>query len=283
MSKASLFLFATAIALGVSSGVQILDSKTLNAINKHPDGALGSLRLFHPAFPTALLNPISSEHAQDLSKLKRTIGTLDNVIIANEDMKKKGLPWKILPEIGISDFQNLMSKKDIAESFERYRHQGHIVWAHKLEKIEEGCVLLNHWKQEAILITQYKPSRGARGIRLLPSNQGREQVYEWAPITLEVELRERKWQAVAVSDNISSGEILSLLPPMMTKSPWELIFLLLLSKNDVEARQALLDTGLSPRQGLIAYIRLLKQVELRTEAWDGVPSHRLISERDVEL
>ena len=63
---------------------------------------------------------------------------------------------------------------------------------------------------------------------------------------------------MAVSDNILSGEVLNLLPPSMPKAVWELIFLLTLSfKEDKLAFEALIDIGLAPRQGLIAYLRLI--------------------------
>ena len=103
---------------------------------------------------------------------------------------------------------------------------------------------------------------------------------------LEFELTEKasRWQPVRVSDNIASGEVFSTLPGVMTKAPWELIFLLLLSKEQhSETLQALFDTGLCPRQGLIAYIRLLEQVQQRAESWEGVPSHRKITEFEIFL
>ena len=70
----------------------------------------------------------------------------------------------------------------------------------------------------------------------------------------------------------------------MGKAPWELIFLLLLSNEEYpEASQALFDTGLCPRQGLIAYIRLLEQVMFRAEAWEGVPQYRKIMESEIAI
>lgn len=259
-----------------------IDAKTLDAFQRNIRGET-SVRVFHPAFPAELLNPISSDIALDLLKLKQSIGSDENIAVANNDIRNRGLPWQILPMVGVSDLQNVMPKSAIIESYQMYGHQGHVVWARKSEKIEEGCVVLNHWKQEAVLITDYEPSKGARGIKLTPMNVGPMQKIEWPPLSLEIEIRERKWQVAVVSDNILNGEVLSLLPSVMDKSPWELIFLLLLKNDDLASLQALLDTGLSPRQGLIAYIRLLKQVEQRTEEWDGVPQHRIISESDVEI
>ena len=54
----------------------------------------------------------------------------------------------------------------------------------------------------------------------------------------------------------------------MEKAPWELLILCLMSLDtssphfQKEELQSLLDTGLSPKQGLLAYIRLLEQVRL---------------------
>lgn len=263
-----------------------LDTKTLDAFKRNIYGET-TVRVFHPAFPAEVLTPISSDNALDLLKLRQSIGSDENIAVALGDIRKRGLPWQILPTIGVSDFQNVMPKSEIVESYQMYRHHGHIVWARKTDKIEEGCVLLNHWKQEVVLITDYEPANGARGIKLTPMNVGPVEKIEWPPLTLEIEIRERKWQPAVVSDNLLTGEVLSLLPAVMDKSPWELIFLLLLKREELDpgspTLQALLDTGLSPRQGLIAYIRLLKQVEQRTEEWDGVPRHRIISERDVEI
>eukprot|EP00607_Mallomonas_marina_P004640 CAMPEP_0182429018 /NCGR_PEP_ID=MMETSP1167-20130531/25454_1 /TAXON_ID=2988 /ORGANISM="Mallomonas Sp, Strain CCMP3275" /LENGTH=275 /DNA_ID=CAMNT_0024612313 /DNA_START=44 /DNA_END=871 /DNA_ORIENTATION=+ len=274
-------LISYLLLLEISLALQ-LDTKSLKAFQNNIHGSV-NVRIFHPAFPTELLTPLKSDTALELLRLKESLGSDENIAAANEEIKNKGLPWQILPMMGVSDSQNIMPKRDINEYFDRYRHHGHVVWAQKLDKLKEGCVILNHWKQQAIVITEYEPSKGAKGFMLCPANSGPVEKFEWPPLTLEIEIRERKWQISEVSDNILTGEVLSLLPSAMSKSPWELIFLLLLSKDDDSVLQALFDTGLSPRQGLIAYIRLLKQVELRTEAWDDVPQYRLISERDVEI
>eukprot|EP01036_Dinobryon_divergens_P038519 gene38519-50587_t len=181
-----------------------LDARTTCALSVHPDGSAGCLRLFHPAFLTELLNPVSSETAENMVQLKKSLGTPENIAQSYEEIEKKGLPWKILPAIGVSDFQNVMPKSEISESFERYGHYGHIVWAHKIDKIEKGCVLLNHWKQDAILITSYEPSKGASGVKLTPAGTRSTEKFEWPSLALEIELRERKWQLAAVSNNILS-------------------------------------------------------------------------------
>lgn len=48
-------------------------------------------------------------------------------------------------------------------------------------------------------------------------------------------------------------------------------------------RQALLDTGLSPRRGLIAYLRLLSKVVQRGAVIDDIPDYRTIREQEVIL
>ena len=142
-----------------------------------------------------------------------------------------------------------------------------------------------------MLLTEYDQERGAKGYEIR-GQSGAVDFFSWPPLALELELTEAstRWQVhplrthaprrgnpsithhrvcshlsqpVRVSENIASGEVLSSLPPMMAKSAWELIFLLLVSpEEDADVYQALFDTGLCPRQGLIAYIRLLEQVRV---------------------
>ena len=278
LSLSVVFTLPAAYSLTLQVTDSLFDARTQRAFKMHPDGVDGSLRIFHPAFLTELVQPIPATTASDLLKLKRDIGSQENFVASMKDITDRGLPWKILPEIGIYDLQNVMSKKDLVEAYASTRHFGHILWAHKIKHIEPGCVLLNHWKQQAILITRYDRQLGAFGISLTTP---REQ-FSWPAMTLEIELKERKWQPVAVSDNILSGEVLNLLPPSMPKAVWELIFLLTLSfKEDKLAFEALIDTGLAPRQGLIAYLRLINTVSIRTQAWNDIPSHRLVVEHDI--
>ena len=141
---------------------------------------------------------------------------------------------------------------------------------------------MNHWTQQAIYITNYSPLIGAQGIELAPGRPTEPRtVFEWPPMALDIEFHEKKWQPVIVSNNILNGEILSLLPSEMKKSPWELIFLLLISSNDKKTIQTLLDTGLSPRQGLFAYLRLLGAALKRSETFDDIPDYRKIQEKDL--
>ena len=107
--------------------------------------------------------------------------------------------------------------------------------------------------------------------------------YSWPPAALDIELREKKWQPCMASENILNGEVLRLLSPDMSKGAWELLFLLLTPSTDEKSLQALLDTGLSPRQGFIAYLRLLESALRRSESFDDIPDYRKIKERDLVL
>jgi len=236
-------------------------------------------RIFHPAFPNFVTESVSLQDANALATTKH--------LLSSSDIRPNyaGLPWKVFPSIGISDEQHLWSKSQICDAYEKNKYQGFLVWAHKIDKPEKGCILLNHWSQKAILLTDYDVDIGAKGYEV-KSNTGAVNFFNWPPLALELEMTEKtsRWQAVRVSENIASGEVYSSLPSMMAKAPWELIFLLLLSKEQhAETLQALFDTGLCPRQGLIAYIRLLEQVQYRAESWEDIPKHRKITEDEVVL
>ena len=98
-------------------------------------------------------------------------------------------------------------------AFEKFRHTGDIVWSVKTNVLQPNCVLLNHWSQQAILLTDYTFAGGARGVELVPSTgvQGGN-VYEWPSAALDLELTQKKWQPCLVSENIISGQILSMFP-----------------------------------------------------------------------
>lgn len=50
--------------------------------------------------------------------------------------------------------------------------------AHKLDKPERGCLLLNHWSQRAVLLTEYEVGRGAKGKEVGTAN-----VFSWPPLS----------------------------------------------------------------------------------------------------
>lgn len=237
------------------------------------------VRVFHPAFPNFLTQSVASEEIQRLINVKEMLRQSRDEQPSDFSL----LPWKVFPALGINDLQVVFSKSQIEESYEKHKHNGYFLWAEKLEKPEKGCILLNHWSQKAILLSEYDVERGARGYELR-SSSGTVDSFIWPPLALEHELTEKntRWQPVRVSDNIANGEVFTALPDVMVKSAWELIFLLLISpeKNE-DIYQALFDTGLCPRQGLIAYIRLLQQVQHRAEAWEGIPYNLKIKEREV--
>ena len=91
-------------------------------------------------------------------------------------------------------------------------HRGTLIWAHKLDRPEPGCLLVNHWQQCVVKVTEYDPSRGAIGTALghRPRGTPATGVIEWPAQTLEMEIAEKKWQAVAVSE--SFNDILPSLP-----------------------------------------------------------------------
>lgn len=61
-----------------------------------------------------------------------------------------------------------------------------------------------------------------------------------------------------------------------------MVFLLLISKeSEPDAMETLLDTGLSPQKGLIAYLRLLTKVLGRAEINEDVPEYRQIIEKEI--
>lgn len=236
-----------------------------------------SSRLFHPAFPLEVLNPVSRELSEELAHVRSVLRGADS----GDDWlsSSSGLPWMLLPSIGIrSDSQVVWSRREITDAWERNRHLSQEVWAQKLDKPEKGCVLLDHWRQVAVFLTEYDARTGARGYEIR-GQTGTTDFISWPPLALETELVDKRWQLVRVSDNLKSGNVFQLLPPQMPKAAWELVFLLLLEPSQhSEELQALFDTGLSPRQGLIAYMRLLQQVLKRSENLDDVPSWRKITE-----
>lgn len=159
--------------------------------------------------------------------------------------------------------------------------------AHLLDKPRRGCLLLNHWKQQVYFLTDYDVERGAKGFELCHETvlgTSSPELVSWPPLALEIEIGEGKWQPVSASENIISGNVIRLLPREFSKGTWELLFLLLVSPDeDAEVFQALMDTGLSPRQGLFAYLRLLNKIMERTEANEGTPIYRQIIEKEIRL
>ena len=173
-------------------------------------------------------------------------------------------------------------------SYEYYFYNYYFERSYLLDKPRKGCLIVNHWKQQVICLTEYDSERGAKGFelnqRVFAGSTAAAEVISWPPLALEIEIEQGKWQPVCASENIISGEIIRLLPPELLKATWELVFLLLVSpERDAEVFQALLDTGLSPRQGLIAYLRLLNKVVERTGANENTPSYRQITEREITL
>ena len=157
--------------------------------------------------------------------------------------------------------------------------------AYTIKKPSAGCVLLNNWKQLAIVVTDYNPATGAKGQVLNAENIFSDSsLISWPPLALEIEILEKKWQPVCVSENLITGDVLQYLPQSMAQSPWELILLLLLSPQIHEQElETFFDTGLSPIKGLMSYIRLLRQIRARSGIWDSIPANLQITENDIYL
>lgn len=169
-----------------------------------------------------------------------------------------------------------------------------IVWAEEIQNVETGCVLLNNWKQIAVVVTDYDPAIGAKGYEVdseaavrgvLGEDDLIKEYILWPPLALELEIIDRHWQPVRVSDNVRTAEIFSLLPPKLQGSKtsvWEFIFALLLHpQDDRDIAQTLLDTGLSPKQGLFAFMRLSKRISDRVGVIEAVPDYQKISDQVI--
>ncbi len=162
------------------------------------------LRLFHPSYPLSLLDVVSEDEASSIIKIKRLNGIGSTTAEGVEPTMP--LPWKSFPELGISP-EAFVSSKNILDSYERQKHQGYFIWARKLEKPRNNCVLVNHWSQRVIHLTQYSVTDGAVGYDLTSSvdNDLRAAQMTWPPLSLEFEMTANKWQAVEVSENLING------------------------------------------------------------------------------
>lgn len=164
------------------------------------------LRLFHPSYPLSLLEVVSEEEAASILKVKRLNG-VGSTTAEGVEPATVPLPWKPFPELGISP-EAFVSSKNILDSYERQKHRGYFLWARKLEKPRTHCVLVNHWSQRVVHLTQYSVTDGAVGYDLTSSvdNDLRAaQMMTWPPLALEFEMTANKWQAVEVSDNLING------------------------------------------------------------------------------
>ena len=118
----SFLQFLVPLTLGFSSINTLRNLDTIQEIlHKNPSG----LRIFHPAFPSQVLNPISQTVAQNIFRVKELTGSVDNPFDLTNIPE---LPWKIFPEVGITDSTNFKSKSDLLELYEINRHKGQFVW-----------------------------------------------------------------------------------------------------------------------------------------------------------
>lgn len=245
-----------------------------------------NVRLFHPSFPLRFKSVLTNHEVTTILNIKSRLGNSGPHL---SESKLRRLPWKTLPEIGISATldKDVFSPKEIDDHFELDQHNGFLLWAHKIKNAKQGCFLLNHFSQQVIHLTDYSLEKGGLGKEIiLGMNVSSSSSVIWPPFTLELEITKKLWQPVEVCESISSGEIFKYFPNQMSTAPWEIIFLLLLPANigdEDEIYQTLFDTGLSPKQGFIAYLRLLNLMVQRTTVFADVPSYRKVFETDVNF
>lgn len=245
----------------------------------NPEG----LRVFHPAFPLELLRPISEEEAKSIFRVKELTGTIGMDLGAIQESKDfEHIPWKVLPDIGISEGGLFPSKSQILDLYDKTKHLGEFVWAHKAEAPHKGCLLLNHWQQKVMFVSDYDIEKGAKGYELnLIDQHNATELVQWPPLALEIEITSGNWQPVTASDSLVYG-LLDVIPKQMSKAMWEIVFLLLVSQEkNPEIMETLFDTGLSPNKGMIAYMRLLQKVLERTEMNENIPEYRQIVEKQI--
>jgi hypothetical protein len=247
----------------------------------------GEIRLFHPAFPLQFLKSMSPVEAQDLLSRKVQVDNSPEAVRKLTELYRK-LPWRVFPSFGVHDRPVFGTEAEIDEIFQKTKHLGKIVWAYKLERPITGCLLLNHWKQEVIYVSDYSPERGAQGFRFGPHAPKPYEAHTivWPPLALEYEMLQHYWQAVEVSSNLLEEEFLSVLPPDMKVSYWEILFLLLPSSDPSNQRQileGLFETGIRPKQGFISYLKLLQKVINRIKRFGNIPEQQQIIERELEL
>jgi hypothetical protein len=105
----------------ILSSKGILDSLN-HALNVNPCG----LRLFQPAYPLSLLNPISKEEATNILRVKELTDSLEENINSVKTSAK--YPWNAFPKLGIPDSNLIMSRSEIDNSYEKSRHLGQFIW-----------------------------------------------------------------------------------------------------------------------------------------------------------
>jgi hypothetical protein len=145
-----------------------------------------------------------------------------------------------------------------------------------LDRPEPGCLLINHWKKKVIYLAEYHPESGAKGWEISHLEQ-KGITHIWPPLTLEYEIVDKQWEPVAVSNTLLSPRIIELLPKEMTHALWEIIFLLLISKErEPNITESLFDTGLHPERGLIAYLKIIGRLLERIDTLSSIPESRQI-------
>ena len=112
--------------------------------NPSPEPEFNNYKVFHPVFPLSIRSSISCEEIQRLFKIKNALSNNEERDVAAAALAPR-LPWKILPQIGVVEGQNIFSRGQIDEEFNANRHHGMILWAVKTKKLAPGVLLLNNW------------------------------------------------------------------------------------------------------------------------------------------
>lgn len=121
VAHVALWVGVVGVIIGVSESMNFFDARLDRCLSVNPTG----LRLFHPAFPLEVLNPVSRKEAEDLYKIKAAIAPGQEAAFAKEYHR---LPWFVMPRIGVPEVQTFMSKNDIQDTFQKSKHLGQLFW-----------------------------------------------------------------------------------------------------------------------------------------------------------
>ena len=121
MPKHSIFLRVFFICLSISG----LAGSTLQKASKlNPHG----IRIFHPAFPAQLLQPLSDDDFENFRAARQMLYTDSESKTITNELLGANLPWKVLPDMGVEDSKMMVSSHDIQTAYEKCKLGGHIVW-----------------------------------------------------------------------------------------------------------------------------------------------------------
>lgn len=102
-------------------------NKALLAVEMQAD----CVRLFHPAFPDEILQPLSINDICQLQQKKdmlRIHNDMEHKAYLSQMKNEDFLPWKIFPAIGLTETKKSFSSVLLQEIYETIRPYGYIVW-----------------------------------------------------------------------------------------------------------------------------------------------------------